>query len=43
MNFSGHGLMDLSAYDAYLSGRLEDAVPGDDEIGRLTENLKKLA
>jgi tryptophan synthase beta chain len=23
-NFSGHGYFDLSAYDAYLSGKLED-------------------
>jgi tryptophan synthase beta chain len=24
-NFSGHGLLDLSAYDDYLHGRLTDA------------------
>jgi tryptophan synthase beta chain len=30
-NWSGHGLMDLTAYDAYLSGRLEDyALPEED-------------
>ncbi len=23
-NWSGHGIMDLAAYDAYLSGKLED-------------------
>ncbi len=30
MNWSGHGLMDLSGYDAYFSGELEDyALPED--------------
>jgi tryptophan synthase beta chain len=31
MNWSGHGLMDLSAYDAYFSGKLSDyALPEED-------------
>jgi len=30
MNWSGHGLMDLTGYDAYLAGRLQDiALPED--------------
>lgn len=31
-NLSGHGLLDLSAYDEYLSGRMTDAVVTDEEI-----------
>jgi tryptophan synthase beta chain len=39
-NYSGHGLMDLAGYDAYLSGRLTDYAMPDSEI---QENLAKLA
>jgi tryptophan synthase beta chain len=39
-NYSGHGLMDLAGYDAYMSGRLSDYVLPDAEIA---ENLAKLA
>lgn len=39
MNFSGHGLIDMSAYDAYLSGRLEDAALEDEALCRLQEEL----
>ncbi|NMC26567.1 MAG: TrpB-like pyridoxal phosphate-dependent enzyme, partial [Syntrophomonadaceae bacterium] len=31
-NLSGHGHLDLNAYDNYLSGQLEDVVPTDEEI-----------
>jgi len=31
-NLSGHGHLDLNAYDNYLSGQLEDVVPSDEEI-----------
>jgi tryptophan synthase beta chain len=41
MNWSGHGLIDLGAYDAFLSGKLEDVVLGDDELGRLMKDLEK--
>jgi len=40
-NWSGHGLMDLAAYDAYLSGKLEDYVLPDEEIQRLIKDLEK--
>ena len=41
MNWSGHGLIDLGAYDAFLSGKLEDVVLGDDEIAKLMKDLEK--
>jgi len=31
-NNSGHGLLDLSAYEAYQSGRMEDWEPDEIEI-----------
>jgi tryptophan synthase beta chain len=33
-NVSGHGLMDLSAYESFLSGRMEDSVVADDQIAQ---------
>ena len=41
MNWSGHGIIDLAAYDAYLSGKLEDYVLPDDEIKELLKDLEK--
>lgn len=38
-NFSGHGHFDLSAYDAYMDGKLEDYEYPDEKI---QESLKKL-
>ncbi len=40
-NFSGHGLLDLSAYDEYLSGRLQPYVYPDEEIRRNIEAVKE--
>jgi tryptophan synthase beta chain len=41
MNFSGHGIIDLPSYDAYMSGKLQDyALPGE-EIERLVRDLDK--
>lgn len=40
-NWSGHGLIDLAAYDAYISGKLEDYVLPDDEIKKLIKDLEK--
>lgn len=40
-NWSGHGIIDLAAYDAYLSGKLEDYVLPDDEIKKLIKDLEK--
>jgi tryptophan synthase beta chain len=39
-NFSGHGLMDLSGYDKFLTGQLQNYELPDDVI---KENLKELA
>ncbi len=41
LNWSGHGIIDLAAYDAYLSGRLEDSVLPFEEINKLLEGLEK--
>jgi tryptophan synthase beta chain len=38
-NFSGHGFFDLSAYDQYLEGKLENYEYPDEKI---KESLKKL-
>lgn len=38
-NFSGHGHFDLSAYDQYMDGKLEDYEYPDEKI---KESLKKL-
>ncbi len=40
-NYSGHGLMDLSGYDAFLSGKLSDYAMPEEEIEKYTEPLKK--
>jgi tryptophan synthase beta chain len=32
MNWSGHGLLDLGGYEAFLDGKLEDCSPSDVEI-----------
>jgi tryptophan synthase beta chain len=41
MNWSGHGIVDLAAYDAYLSGKLEDYILPDDDIQKLLKDLEK--
>jgi tryptophan synthase beta chain len=41
-NYSGHGLMDLSGYDAYLSGKLKDYELPEDELCKYTKELEKL-
>jgi tryptophan synthase beta chain len=41
MNFSGHGIIDLPSYDAFMNGRLEDYALPDEEIEKLIEDLKK--
>jgi tryptophan synthase beta chain len=41
MNWSGHGIIDLAAYDAYLSGKLEDYVLPDDDIAKLIKDLEQ--
>jgi hypothetical protein len=32
MNYSGHGLLDLSAYESYLAGKLIDYEPEKIEV-----------
>ena len=39
-NLSGHGFLDLSAYQGYLSGELEDVSVTDDEIKNWTSELE---
>ena len=40
--WSGHGLIDLSAYDAYLSGKLQDAGMEDEQVSLLCRDLKRV-
>lgn len=42
-NLSGHGHFDLSAYQAYLSGSLQDYTYSEDEINRISEHLPQVA
>ncbi|MHC4510639.1 MAG: TrpB-like pyridoxal phosphate-dependent enzyme [Planctomycetota bacterium] len=41
-NYSGHGLMDLMGYDAYLSGKLTDYELPDADLEQYTAELKNL-
>jgi tryptophan synthase beta chain len=41
-NYSGHGLMDLTGYDAYLSGKLTDYELPDEDLTRFTKDLESL-
>jgi tryptophan synthase beta chain len=41
-NYSGHGLMDLAGYDAYLSGKLRDYELPDDDLKKYTAPLANL-
>ncbi len=41
-NYSGHGLMDLSGYDAYLSGKLSDYELPETDLQKYTRELEKL-
>jgi len=41
-NYSGHGLMDLTGYDAYLSGKLTDYELPDEEMNKYLEDLESL-
>jgi tryptophan synthase beta chain len=40
VNFSGHGLLDLGAYERYLAGNLQDVTLSDDEIEKLISVIK---
>jgi len=39
-NWSGHGLVDMSSYDAYLSGKLQAYELPDEEIQRALLAIK---
>ncbi len=41
-NLSGHGMVDLYAYEQYLAGALKDYTPGDEEIRRTINRLQKI-
>ena len=41
-NYSGHGLMDLTGYDAFLSGKLVDYSLPDEELLKYTADLENL-
>jgi len=41
MNFSGHGIIDLPSYDAFMSGKLQDYAMPDNEITELLRSLEK--
>lgn len=41
-NLSGHGLMDLTGYDAFFQGKLQDYAPSDEELARASASLAGL-
>ncbi len=41
-NWSGHGLVDMAAYEAYLGGKLSDYILPEDEIHRALEDIGPL-
>lgn len=41
-NLSGHGLIDMAAYDSYIAGDLANYQVSDEQIQRNTENLKEI-
>lgn len=42
-NLSGHGLIDMSAYDQFISGKMENFKLSDAEIAKTRDVLEKLA
>ena len=41
-NLSGHGYFDMSAYDAYMQGRLEDAMIEEEDLQKNLERIKAI-
>ena len=41
-NYSGHGLMDLTGYNAYLTGKLTDYELPEEELQKYTKDLENL-
>ena len=42
INWSGHGLMDLTGYDSYLTGKLQDVALSEEDLAKSLEGLKGL-
>jgi tryptophan synthase beta chain len=42
LNWSGHGLMDLTGYDAYFSGKLVDYPLPEEEMRKSLESIEGL-
>jgi len=40
-NYSGHGLMDLTGYDAFLSGKLTDYDLPEEELQKYIKDIEK--
>ena len=40
-NISGHGLLDLSSYDAYLRGEMDDGLPDEAMVARSLSLLRQ--
>ncbi|MBA7699894.1 Tryptophan synthase beta chain [subsurface metagenome] len=41
-NWSGHGLVDMAAYEAYLSGKLADHTLAEEEVKKALEDIASL-
>jgi tryptophan synthase beta chain len=41
-NLSGHGLLDLAAYDQYLTGRLEDYAYPEEKVREALAHIPKV-
>ena len=42
-NLSGHGHFDMAAYDAYLSGQLQDNAFSDEELAESLKTVPQIA
>ncbi|MBU0714023.1 MAG: TrpB-like pyridoxal phosphate-dependent enzyme [Verrucomicrobia bacterium] len=42
LNWSGHGLMDLTGYENFLTGKMVDATLSEDDLGKSLQSLKGL-
>jgi len=40
VNYSGHGLLDLGAYERFLAGELQDATLSDEEVKQLVDRIR---
>lgn len=42
LNWSGHGLMDLTGYEKFLTGKMVDATLSEDDLGKSLQSLEGL-